>query len=196
MKIYTKLGDQGKTQLFGGPKISKSDCNIEAYGQIDELNVFVGRLITSLSEFKVHFSSQINLLTRTQNYLFNIGSHLSCGDEKFRDQLPPLTSSETLNLENQIDEMTEFLPALKEFILPGGSSQSNEAHVCRVFCRRAERTAMSFFEERHIDLNNENHFLIMLQYLNRLSDYFFTLARYINFKLSYPESTWKKDLLK
>jgi cob(I)alamin adenosyltransferase len=195
MKIYTKLGDQGKTQLFGGLKISKSDCNIEAYGQIDELNVFVGKLITSLSDFKIHFSPQINLLTRTQNYLFNIGSHLSCGDEKLRDKLPILTSSETLNLENQIDEMTEVLPTLKEFILPGGSPQANEAHVCRVFCRRAERTAMSFFEARNIDVQHENHFLIMLQYLNRLSDYFFTLARYINCKLSYPETTWNKDLL-
>jgi len=195
MKIYTKQGDQGKTQLFGGPKISKSDCNIEAYGQIDELNVFVGRLITSLSDYKIHFFSQIELLTRTQNYLFNIGSHLSCGDEGFRDKIPILSSSETLNLENQIDEMTEVLPQLKEFILPGGSVSANDAHTCRVFCRRAERTAMAFFEERNINLDHESHFLIMLQYLNRLSDYFFTLARFINFKLSHPETTWNKNLL-
>jgi cob(I)alamin adenosyltransferase len=167
MKIYTKTGDGGGTSLFGGTKISKDDIQIEAYGTVDELNSFLGVLISNVSEKELQTE-----LKAIQPILFDIGSHLA-SDGKMPEYLPPLDKAKTADLESSIDRMTNDLPPLKSFIMPGGNPRIADAHVCRVVCRRAERRVVSMVKT-HSDLNP-----FIQIYLNRLSDYFFVVARYI-----------------
>lgn len=177
MKIYTKFGDKGMTSLFGGKTIPKDALRIEAYGTIDELNSFIGLLIASSN------NNQHTILSKIQNKLFNIGSELACDPET-----PMIDSSvlpnDIIELEEQIDAMNEVLPPLKNFILPGGSQAIGYAHVCRTVCRRAERRLVGLKSISNVDQN-------ILIYLNRLSDYFFVLARYIGFSTNVEEVIWK-----
>lgn len=177
MKIYTKTGDKGQTSLFGGTRINKDHIQIEAYGTIDELNSFIGLLISQLDE-----DSASALLKKTQSILFDIGSHLA-SDGKADSHLPVLDTDQTSVLEKEIDSMTEKLPPLKSFIMPGGNQRISIAHVCRTICRRAERRVVSLQEFKEVDA-----FIIV--YLNRLSDYFFVLSRYIAFNDGIDEVKW------
>lgn len=157
MKIYTKTGDNGKTTLIGGKRVAKSDLYVEAYGSLDELNSLVG-LLNSLSAEP--------LLEEIQRDLFGMGAHLaSCCSRS--------VSVDPHKLEEAIDKMQERLPAIGGFVLPGGSTRGSLAHVCRATCRRVER--------RMVALQDENISAEALAYINRLSDYFFVLARYLNF---------------
>ncbi len=179
MKIYTKTGDQGKTSLFGGRRIAKDDLRIEAYGTIDELNCTVGVLCATISISDIH-----NKLLDIQSYLFVIGSHLAADPENPDLKIPSLDKEKITFLEAEIDRMESQLKPLKNFILPGGHISSAHCHLCRTICRMAERRTVSLSTNDQVD----NQIII---FLNRLSDYFFVLARYLNFLNKTEEIYWK-----
>ena len=177
MKIYTKGGDNGLTSLFGGKRLSKDDFRIEAYGTIDELNSFTGLLMAKTNRRFFH-----EVLTMVQNRLFDIGSHLASDPEK--SVLPcHVDEIDITMLEETMDVMDTELPALRSFILPGGSELTALAHVCRTVCRRAERRVVSLAREENVD-----EWVII--FLNRLSDFFFVLARYTALKEGVEEIKW------
>ncbi len=180
MKVYTKTGDAGKTSLLGGSKVSKTDPRIEAYGTVDELNSFVGTCRSAEG-----MSNKVNQeLVLIQKHLFELGSELSVDPEN-----PPSFSFDVVEevdveyLEKAIDRMDESLAELKNFILPGGKAAASAAHVCRTVCRRAERRTAELFVHGQTRP-------VVLRYLNRLSDYFFVLARYINHNAGEEETIW------
>lgn len=165
MKIYTKTGDKGQTSLFGGTKVSKDNIQIEAYGTVDELNSHIGSVINILSD-----PTAVTLLKRVQSILFDIGSHLA-SDGKMPEYLPEIKDSIVSELELAIDQMDSNLEPLKTFILPGGNHAIAQIHICRTVCRRAERRVVTYDQLQELDP-------LLIQYLNRLSDYFFVLARH------------------
>lgn len=179
-KVYTKTGDKGYTSLLGGSKVLKNNLRIEAYGTIDELNSFVGLLSDHLGTDKSKFINVNPQLYTIQNTLFKIGSIVS--KDPLKDigfELPSINEDHIKTLENWIDQMDGNLEELKNFIIPGGHIFISTAHICRTVCRRAERLCVLE------SIPNE-----ILVYLNRLSDYFFVLARYIAWKLEVPEKIW------
>jgi len=176
-KIYTKTGDKGTTSLYGGVKLPKNHIRIEAYGTVDELNSFVGLLKDQLP-----FEPITKVLLKVQDRLFVMGSNLAATPDKLKD-LPQLADADIQMLENEIDSMDEALEPLKTFILPGGHVAISTAHVCRTVCRRAERRIVHLMNEDETDIR-------LLVFLNRLSDYFFTLARYLAVKLHVKEIPW------
>lgn len=177
MKIYTKSGDEGMTSLFGGKRLTKDNLRIEAYGTIDELNSFVGLL-----QAKVSPDFLADVFSMIQNRLFDIGSHLASDPEK--QVLPShVDNQDVAALESAMDSMDESLPALRNFILPGGSEKIALAHVCRTVCRRAERRVVSLSHEEQIDVQ-------VIIFLNRLSDFFFILARYLGWADGVEEVKW------
>ena len=184
IKIYTKTGDYGKTSLIGGTKVSKSHLRIESYGTVDELNSFIGLLGDLVQD---EDSQQI--LKEIQDRLFTIGAALACDPEKESAlKIPDLKESDLSLLENQIDYMTGQLPVMKSFILPGGHPAVSTAHIARCVCRRTERICVHMQDEQLlIDP-------LIIKYLNRLSDYLFTLSRYIGQLLQVPEIPWKPRL--
>lgn len=179
MKIYTKTGDSGETGLFGGRRLPKNHARIEAYGTVDELNSFIGLLYDSLDS-----AHQRTVLREVQDRLFTVGSHLACDPEQM-PMLPDLADADLVFLENEMDEMDEKLPPLKNFVLPGGHPTVSVAHVCRTVCRRAERRVV---ELKSLGEPVEDS---VVKYLNRLSDYFFVLSRTIGQNLGAPEIAWK-----
>jgi cob(I)alamin adenosyltransferase len=179
MKIYTKSGDQGETSLFGGERVKKHHLSIQAYGTIDELNSWCG-----LVKDHLFSSNQKQQLLSIQDTLFVIGSHLaSNGDEKLISKLPLVSESAISFLENSIDEMDEDLPQMKNFILPGGHFLSSYCHLSRCVCRRAERLIIELNESLSVNP-------IIVKYLNRLSDYFFTLSRHVLLQNDIKEQPW------
>ena len=181
MKIYTKTGDTGKTSLIGGTRILKNDPRIEAYGTVDELNSFTGVVYDHIED--AHTKT---IIKEIQDRLFTIGSELACDPNKdIKMAIPDLHESDIELLEKEMDRMDAELPVMKNFILPGGSPAVSFSHVARSVCRRAERCCINLLEhDGKVDL-------IIIKYLNRLSDYFFMLARYIGLKLNAPEIIWK-----
>lgn len=180
-KIYTKTGDSGSTSLIGGTKVPKNDIRIDAYGTVDELNSWIGLINDQLDmiEFK-------NELKDVQDRLFTIGSSLACDAEKEpKMKLPDLHETDIKLLEIKIDEMTAQIPPMKSFILPGGHITVSSIHITRTVCRRAERLIVAM--KQHDFFVDEK----IIQYLNRLSDYLFTLARYASEKLGVEEIPWK-----
>lgn len=166
MKIYTKTGDTGKTSLLSGERVQKNDPQIDTYGTIDELNSFLGLLISQISDKESAKDLQL-----IQHKLFNAGTSFAVKSEvKFK--VPEIIEADIQFLETKIDQISNELPELKNFILPGGSQAVSLAHVCRSICRRAERNAIS------AGLNTNSSQLV-IKYLNRLSDYFFVLSRKI-----------------
>lgn len=179
MKIYTRKGDGGKTRLFGGTEVSKHDIRTEAYGTVDELNSFVGMLRNADN------SSELNsVIESIQNRLFTIGSHLASDPSKANLSVPEIKETDILFLEKEIDRMEEGLPPLKNFILTGGHSLVSWCHIARTVCRRAERRVVELNEKQAVGET-------VLKYLNRLSDYFFVLARHIGKNQNIAETPWK-----
>ncbi|RPJ81805.1 MAG: cob(I)yrinic acid a,c-diamide adenosyltransferase [Deltaproteobacteria bacterium] len=179
MKVYTKTGDKGITSLFSGERISKCHDRVETYGEIDELNSFVGMISAWLPQEEQSTVSEIQTI---QKNLFQIGSWLATtpGSDSIR-HLVPMETSTVEYLEKAIDRMEEALPRLQLFILPGGGPASAAAHVARTVCRRVERHVIRLIQNEKItEQKIENQMSIIQQYLNRLSDYFFVLARYCN----------------
>ena len=184
LKIYTKTGDSGKTSLIGGTKVSKSHLRIESYGTVDELNSHIGLLSDQLSD-----ENSVTILKEIQDRLFTIGSSLACDpDREPLMKIPDLKETDVTLLENEMDRMNEVLPAMKNFILPGGNMAASQAHVCRCVCRRAERLCVNLQEhETFVDA-------LVIKYLNRLSDYLFVLSRYVAHLAGALEITWKPRL--
>ena len=183
MKIYTRTGDEGTTSLFGGTRVSKDDIRIEAYGTVDELNSFIGLLNDSFVE-----ATQNYFLSEVQKRLFDIGSSLAADPSKFA-LASDIRDSDIQMLENAMDTMDQLLDPLKNFILPGGDIAVSQAHICRTVCRRAERRVISLGRVAEVES-------AIVVYLNRLSDYFFVLARYIAHSKGVNEVHWhprKKD---
>jgi cob(I)alamin adenosyltransferase len=181
IKIYTKTGDKGTTSLIGGTKVPKNDIRIETYGTVDELNSWIGMVNDQLNDeaFK-------NELKEIQDRLFTIGSSLATdADKEPKMKLPDLNNGDIEFLEKRIDAMTSELPLMKNFILPGGHIAVSSIHITRCVCRRAERLAVNM--QQHELFVDEK----VIQYLNRLSDYLFTLARFAAQKLGVEEIPWK-----
>lgn len=179
MKIYTRTGDKGETSLIGGTRVPKDHYRIEAYGTIDELNSYIGLVKDS---FEHEHTREI--LGKLQDRLFSIGSHLAADPERSRMVLPQLNEADLVFLEQEIDRMDMVLPALKNFILPGGHPIVSYCHIARCVCRRAERATVKLDHHEKVEP-------IILHYLNRLSDYLFVLARFIGLELKAPEINWK-----
>ncbi len=181
MKIYTKAGDQGKTSLIGGTRVPKSHIRIESYGTVDELNSFIGLLSDLVEDAKIKTD-----LKEIQDRLFTVGSSLACDPEKESAlRIPDLKEEDITGLELAMDQMNEVLAPMKSFIIPGGHQAISTAHIARCVCRRAERWCVNMQEE---DLFVET---LVVKYLNRLSDYLFTLARYIGHLNGVADQPWK-----
>lgn len=177
MKIYTKKGDKGKTSLFGGKDLFKDDQRIEAYGSVDELNSRIGVVMSLIENDKFH-----KYLIDIQNNLFTIGAILATDPRKLH-LVKPFKEESIGKVETWIDEMEESLPPLKNFILPSGSKLVAECHVARTVCRRAERRIVSLYKEAEEPLD-------FLVYINRLSDFFFVLARKMCLEEKCDENLW------
>lgn len=188
MKIYTKFGDKGKTMLVSGQTVPKNHGRVETYGSVDELNSSLGIALCYINNTPLQsFISQI------QNELFNLGSLLACEDEKLLKTLPQINSSHVQKIENKIDELSESLPPLKNFILPGGAKAAAYLHLARCICRRAERNLVSMTQSLE---SPSEHELAQLEtcliYLNRLSDFLFIAARSANQYEGQADQIWKK----
>ena len=164
-KIYTKGGDKGETSLLGGTRVAKSHDRVEAYGNIDELNSFIGLIRDQ--EIDAHYR---NVLIHIQENLFVAEAVIAQDPEKQTRDLPALTEDDIFMLEKEIDAMNNQLPSLTNFILPGGHPVVSYCHIARTVCRRAERSLIRLNQVSPV----EN---IIIQLLNRLSDYLFVLAR-------------------
>lgn len=180
MKIYTKTGDKGTTSLIGGTKVLKSHLRIEAYGTVDELNSYIGIVQSKLRPQ----DKLLGLLAAIQSNLFIMGALLAADPEKSRMTLPDLKESDVEKLEHAIDAMDENLEPLKAFILPSGNENVAHCHVARCVCRRAERTVVRLSEQAPVDQ-------ILIIYLNRLSDFLFTLSRKIGKDFGVEEVIWQ-----
>ena len=178
MKIYTKTGDDGTTSLFSGGRVSKTHLRVEAYGTVDELNSVLGLV----RAYHPHDRTD-GWLARVQRQLFNLGADLATPLDSKADWVVRMDAETVTWLEQSIDEMTIELPELKNFILPGGSLAAANIHVARTVCRRAERMAVQLQDHEAIGDN-------VVNYLNRLSDFLFTLARWENMQAGIPEDKW------
>jgi len=186
MKIYTKTGDKGKTSLFGGTRVPKYNGRIEAYGTIDELNSYIGLI----RDQKID-THTFDVLIKIQNELFTLGAVLATPKDKEklkngqdRLNIPKVTDTDIQYLESEMDRMDALLPAMTNFILPGGHQTVSFCHIARCVCRRAERICVQVSENEEIDE-------IVLKYLNRLSDYLFVLARKLTMDNKATEIPWK-----
>lgn len=178
MKIYTKRGDKGETSLIGGDRVPKHHIRIEAYGTIDELNSYIGILRSFIED-----SINVNVLPEIQDRLFTVGSLLASAPGS-KMIVPDLHDKDTELLEDSIDRMNAELPELRSFVLPAGSIEVAHCHVARCICRRAERLIVHLNEVETIEG-------IIIQYINRLSDYLFVLGRYKALKQGVDEVSWK-----
>jgi cob(I)alamin adenosyltransferase len=180
-KVYTRTGDAGQTSLVSGNRVSKDDVRVEAYGTVDELNSNIGVLLHST---KLDDQNVITLLRKAQNKLFNIGAYLA--NDATDATLYGLTQEDVDELEHMMDVMSQELPPMRGFILPGGSRLSAQADRCRTITRRAERRVVTLARSAQVQP-------LVLEYLNRLSDFFFVFARYNNIQNQVEEIYWDKD---
>ncbi|MCK6440799.1 MAG: cob(I)yrinic acid a,c-diamide adenosyltransferase [Planctomycetes bacterium] len=180
MKLYTKGGDKGETGLFGGARVSKADLRVRAYGEVDELNSVLG-LVRAKSEWK-----ELNAeLERIQSELFNVGALLASTPEGVAKlKMPRVGEKEAARLEKEIDRSSAAVPALSNFVLPGGAELAAWLHFARCVCRRAEREVVALGEHSPVDAG-------AIIYLNRLSDLLFAWAREANVRASVSEILWK-----
>ncbi len=181
MKIYTKRGDGGETDLIGSGRVTKDHLRVEAYGAVDELNAFVGHAATASDD-----ADLAPLLETIQRALFSLGAYLATPEKRHQDAMGmgPPPASEIEHLEAEIDRLEEELPPLQRFVLPGGTPAAAAFHLARTVCRRAERRAVALAAEDPIDA-------MALRYLNRLSDLLFVLARVANRRADRPDVEWE-----
>ena len=184
-RIYTKRGDSGETSFVGGQRAPKDALRIECYGTVDELNSFIGMAcVTAERDFAL--APLAVILKRLQHELFNLGSILATLPEDVHPRQPQVTPVEIAQLEQEIDAMNADLPALRSFVLPGGTEINALLHVCRTVCRRAERLCVRLARE-------ESAPEYAVQYLNRLSDAFFVWSRWASVQLGAAEVLWKPN---
>ena len=179
-KVYTSTGDAGKTSLVSGTRVDKDDVRVEAYGTIDELNSNLGVLLHST---KLDNPEVIAIVRKAQNKLFNIGGYLA--NDK-ADKLYGVTQEDVAELERMMDQMNEVIPPAQGFVLPGGTRLSAQADRCRTITRRAERRVVTLAKVAPIDP-------LVLEYINRLSDFFFVFARFNNIQNQVEEIYWDKN---
>lgn len=184
MKIYTKSGDGGETGLVGGKRLPKDDLKIDCYGTTDELNSFIGLAMSFLCSKSGPLEAE---LIRVQNELFSLGAYLSCQPEdRVQFKIAPPSRDMIQHLELLIDSYSEKCEPLKQFILPSGSQLISTLHVCRTVSRRLERmlVALKRTEPEHVED-------VVIEYTNRLSDFFFAMGRYAAVLTEAKEVTWK-----
>lgn len=190
MKIYTGGGDRGKTSLFSGERVRKDHARIEAYGDADELNSIIGALISALSKKQEDVSKELQCI---QSDIFHLSSWLATTPgSPAADALEEFRAEKVAFLENAIDRMEKNLPVLKSFIMPGGHPTAAWTHIARAVCRRTERRVLQVIENSD-ESGTEHKYSYLLKYLNRLSDYLFMLARYLNKTMGVSEIPWKKS---
>jgi ATP:cob(I)alamin adenosyltransferase len=164
--VYTGTGDSGKTSLVGGKRVSKTDVRIESYGTVDELNSYIGLLMTELKD-----EADIKFLEFVQHKLFTIGSYLATDQKNTELRIESKVTEESITrIEREIDRIDDMLPRMKNFVLPGGCRSAGLSHICRTVCRRAERRIYAVAEVSDIEE-------FVLIFVNRLSDYMFVLGR-------------------
>jgi len=178
MRIYTRTGDDGSTGLFGGARIGKDDLRIEAYGTLDELNAWLGKVSTHEAA-----SSLRTQLQAIQSEIFTLGSHLATTDPQWKSKLPALNPTGPEGLESWMDELESHLPELTSFVLPGGHPAAADAHLARTVCRRAERRCVELHRVEPMES-------LGLAYLNRLSDALFILGRWLAHTTGSEEIPW------
>jgi cob(I)alamin adenosyltransferase len=178
MKIYTKTGDQGTTSLFGGKRVSKGDLRIDTYGTVDELNSWMGLVRDQpVNEKRKDF------LIAIQDRIFTLAAILATEAGNTKVKIPLLFENDVLILEHEIDAMEAHLPAMKSFVFPGGHTSVSFCHIARTVCRRAERLVIQLHDQEPVDL-------LVIKYLNRLSDYLFVLARKMGAELKIEDTPW------
>jgi cob(I)alamin adenosyltransferase len=180
-RIYTKGGDKGETSLVGGQRVPKDDLRIEAYGTVDELNSFLA--LACVSAYEAKLETLASILRRIQHELFNLGSILATKPADVHPKQPRITEAEVIQIEHELDQMNEDLPALRSFVLPGGTRLNAELHVARTICRRAERILVALARREEVPPET-------IRYLNRLSDALFVWSRWANKALGMPEVLW------
>lgn len=184
-RIYTRRGDAGETSLVGGQRVPKDALRIECYGTVDELNSFIGMSRVSLLEHPV-LEPLATVLFRVQHELFNLGSILATLPADVHPKQPRVTPVEVEQLEREIDSYNQPLPALRSFVLPGGTRANTELHAARTVCRRAERLLVALAREEEVPAET-------IHYLNRLSDALFVWSRWVNSTLNIPETLWEPN---
>lgn len=183
MKIYTGRGDYGNTNLIGGSTVKKTDLRVKAYGEIDELNSNIGLLYSTLRAESTPFNKDVfSMVEQIQIDLFNMGTFLADVDEKMGIWIK---QTDVKLLESMIDKLDENLPELDYFILPSGAMSASQSHICRTVTRRVERSILDFDSTLEKPLSHQ-----LKLYINRLSDFFFVLARYINNKMDIKETEY------
>ena len=191
-KVYTKTGDSGETRLAGGQRLSKDDIRIEAYGEVDELNVIIGgckhEIDSKIDECK-ELENISNILYRIQHELFNLSTTLATLPEDLNKKMPSVLDENIVKLENEMDHFNSNLPALNSFVLPGGSSINIWLHKARTVCRKAERRCVKLSKESDLDNN-------VIRYLNRLSDALFVWSRWVNYIQKCKENIWNPNYSK
>jgi cob(I)alamin adenosyltransferase len=182
VKIYTKTGDRGETGLFNGSRVSKASLRVEAYGDVDELNALLGVVLAFIRDDDELRACLLDI----QRDLFVVGAHLadpSARVEAKRGDKASLTEDQVTQLERWIDHFEESIPPLRQFILPGGSKGGATLHQARTVCRRAERRIVALSQQADIAL-------LLITYMNRLSDFLFVAARVENLRQNRPENPW------
>ena len=182
-RLYTATGDKGTTSLIGGARVAKHSQRLEAYGTLDELNSHTG-LLRAMIEATAAAPLLDPILGTVQNTLFDIGTSLATPPAA-ASSAEPISTAQIKDIETAIDAIDDVLPPLRSFILPAGTQAAAQAHVARTVCRRAERRVLALAETEEVDQS-------VMRYLNRLSDYLFIAARYLNFIAGVDEITWKK----
>ena len=189
-KVYTKRGDKGSSDLIGGSKVSKDDLRLCAFGEVDELNSFVGSCSVYIKE---HYEKKLALvlskLDSIQHELFNLGNMLAIAEGFSYDNMPRVDKSSILFLEDTIDMFNEKLSSLNSFVLPGGNELNVRFHIARTVCRRCERLVVKLSKTTDVNQN-------AMIFLNRLSDLLFVLGRYVNYVLGIKEVTWNPNFKK
>jgi cob(I)alamin adenosyltransferase len=188
MKIYTKTGDRGETGLFGGQRVRKDNVRVDAYGEVDELNSVIGLAVAQLAAG--NDTDLVEKLRSVQTELFTLGANLATPSPEDGGRpnayIPPLDAERIPEMERWIDEAESELEPLKNFVLPGGTEAAARLHLARTVCRRAERRVITLAHDAHIDEN-------IIIYLNRLSDYLFTLARLANHRAGVEDVPWRGE---
>ena len=182
--IYTRTGDKGTTSLVGGTRVPKTHIRLEAYGTVDELNSYLGLLYTGLTA-----EEDRKIILWVQHKLFSVGSYLATDQYLTTLRVESMIADDDIRrLELAIDEADAQLPALKAFVIPGGSKESAVCQICRTICRRAERRILTLSETCEVSVN-------VSSFINRLSDYLFVLARKLNILCNASEIYWDKSCI-